>query len=226
MGRLIDLTGKTFERLTVLARVGVTKSRDSKWECRCECGTVTVVTGGNLKSGTTKSCGCFTKDRMTTHGLIHDPLYNVWLGIKARTTNPNNSHFKYYGDRGISMLLRWQANPESFIKYILSALGPKPTPQHSIDRIDNDKGYIPGNLRWADAKTQASNRGYCHDYLGTKTHRAWAHMKERGDLTTAFKDFKTFLASMGEKPDNARIARHDRTKPHGLDNTYWKLKRV
>jgi len=107
-------------------------------------------------------------------------------------------------------------------KYILSALGPKPTPEHSLDRIDNDKGYIPGNLRWATKKEQSSNRRYCHGYSYTPTYNSWAGIIRRSEFTPEFKDFKSFLAIMGEKPDGSKLSRHDPKQLHGPKNSYWK----
>ncbi len=108
-----------------------------------------------------KSCGCLksflSKQRKTTHGLRHHPLYGKWADSKKRCYNPNCPAYKNYGGRGIIMCDEWLNNAEKYIEYILklpNAMGKDLT----IDRIDNDGNYEPGNLRWADRLTQSRNR--------------------------------------------------------------------
>jgi hypothetical protein len=165
--RLIDLTGQRFGKLVVLERDGSDNFNKPTWLCQCDCGSIKVIKGLNLRHGDTRSCGCLVSERLindttmhgrTTHGLSHDPLYKLWNAIAQRTTNPNGTRYSCYGGRGIKMHPKWLEDAESFIKYIRMALGPKPTPQHSIDRIDNDEGYVPGNLRWATASQQNQNK--------------------------------------------------------------------
>ena len=86
------------------------------------------------------------------------PLYRLYYNAKARCCNPNFPSYKDYGGRGITFYEGWMDDREAFISYIRENLGDKPTPQHSLDRVDNDKGYIPGNLRWATRKEQIDNR--------------------------------------------------------------------
>jgi len=82
-----------------------------------------------------------------------DPIYRIWQNIKDRCSNPNNPYFHNYGGRGIKLHPEWRINFLAFAQ----ALGPRPTPKHTVDRIDNDKGYVPGNLKWATRKEQAHN---------------------------------------------------------------------
>jgi hypothetical protein len=84
-------------------------------------------------------------------------LYSIWNRIKQITTNPNHKRFKDYGGRGIQMDPAWFNDAEAFVTWIETKLGPRPD-GHSLDRINNDGNYEPGNLRWADAKTQNNNR--------------------------------------------------------------------
>lgn len=107
-------------------------------------------------------------ERKTTHGMRSHTLYTIWVNMNARCHDKSNKGYKDYGGRGIKVYQPWRAawagGPEdgsgvqNFIEYMESTLGPKPTPEHSIDRVDNDEGYVPGNLRWADKAEQVANR--------------------------------------------------------------------
>ena len=156
-----SLVGQKFGRLTVVSRAENIGSK-LRYLCHCECGNSKTVYKDVISRGLTKSCGCLSRElivkRSTKHKLRHSDLYPLWSHVVQRTTNPNDHKFLNYGGRGIKMHPKWEQNAESFIKYLLNALGPKPTPQHSLDRIDNEKGYIPGNLRWATMKMQNNNR--------------------------------------------------------------------
>ena len=95
---------------------------------------------------------------MTTHGLWQHPLYGVWCGIRKRCLLPSNAAYKNYGGRGITLYEEWIESPVAFISYVEKELGDKPSPEHSLDREDNDGNYEPGNLRWATRQEQADNR--------------------------------------------------------------------
>lgn len=149
----IDLVGKRFGKLTVESWAGM-----SRWNCICECGGRTIVYGANLNRKNTRSCGCIKRiassKRATKHGLYNTNIYRTWLGVRRRCFDKNFAPYKDYGARGISMFSEWKDDVVKFRDY----LGDPPTPGHSLDRIDNTKGYFPGNVRWADAYEQANNR--------------------------------------------------------------------
>lgn len=110
--------------------------------------------------------------RRTKHGQSHDRVYTAWQGIKQRCTNPNATHYHRYGGRGVTMYPPWVADYASFREYVGEApLGA------SLDRIDNEGNYEPGNIRWATRKEQASNRvtNVVLEWEGeTRTLKQWA----------------------------------------------------
>lgn len=150
----MDLIGKTFHELTVLARAEnyrPSKGQNQRqWMCVCTCGGSAVVRTGHLTSGAVKSCGC--KRHEVTHGYSRSGLYRLWLSMKQRCGNPNHPEYKNYGGRGIAVCQRWQ----DFAAF-LQDVGARPTPDHELDRVDNDSGYAPDNVRWATRAEQCAN---------------------------------------------------------------------
>lgn len=159
-----DLTGQRFGRLVALSYTpGQHKPhKNGLWKCVCDCGNVVSVYGGSLRAGDTKSCGCLRDEKVTQLNFIHGErntaMYNIWHGIKNRCLNENNKQYKDYGGRGITICPDWEKDFVAFRDYILANLGSRPSPAHSIDRINNNRGYEPGNLRWATPAIQSNNR--------------------------------------------------------------------
>ena len=178
---IIDLTGQTFGRLTVIKRAD-NKNKRTAWLCKCECGNELITTTDNLRSGDTQSCGCYNKERTVQthqkHGLRYKKLYAVHQSIKARCYNKNNKQYKDYGGRGIVVCDEWlgEHGAENFIKWSLSNGYAN---NLTIDRIDNDKGYSPNNCRWTTPKEQGNNtrRNHYITYNGeTHTLSQWAEI--------------------------------------------------
>ncbi len=164
-----DPTGRRYGRLLAIARVE--GSRPPKWECKCDCGKAVNVDSHKLIKGKIVSCGCHRQELATKHGLSKTPEYKVWAEMKGRCSNPKHKAWRHYGGRGIKVCNRW----ESFEGFI-SDMGRRPSSKHTIDRIDNNRGYEPGNCRWATVREQGRNRrNNCHVTINgeTKTVAEW-----------------------------------------------------
>jgi hypothetical protein len=157
--------GDKFGRLTVVREVEPTVRPNGikvrKVVAVCECGTERPVRLDAIVSGKTVSCGCYHRElsaailplASVTHGMTGSPLHRIWSAMKARCTNPNNKRWADYGGRGIRVCDEWANSFEAFAKH----MGPRPAGL-TLDRINNDGNYEPGNVRWATHTEQANNR--------------------------------------------------------------------
>ena len=163
--KTVDLMGKQFGRLTVIAPAGTTSKR-RLWRAECVCGKHKVVCSYYLTSGRTKSCGCWLTEhcagigkRTTTHGhskgRTRTPEYEAWYGIRSRCANTSRHNYARYGGRGIRVCERWMK-----FENFLADMGQRPSAAHSLDRIDNDGNYEPTNCRWATRQEQQRNTSH------------------------------------------------------------------
>lgn len=150
-----SLVGQKFNRLTVLTRAENNRHGNRMWGCLCECGAAVQVTSAKLVSGHTKSCGCFARDRATKHGMHKSSEYAIWAQMIERCHNPKSGgKYDRYGGRGIKVCDRWRSSFSAFF----ADMGPRPSPQHTIDRKDNDGSYSPDNCVWETWRNQYRNR--------------------------------------------------------------------
>lgn len=163
------MKGLRFQRLLVVDRSAVkAKSRKIYWVCRCDCGEEKVVRSDHLLSGKIRSCGClrgeisaqqlYGNNLKETHRNARrnemTPEYQAWRNMLGRCNGTQKHNYRYYGGRGISVCDRWLDSYSNF----LADMGAKPSPDHSLDRIDNNGNYEPNNCQWATKKQQSDNR--------------------------------------------------------------------
>ena len=170
-----NVIGNKYGRLTVLEdapdKIYRNGAHDRVEKCICECGKIKFVKLGELKSGRTKSCGCYhdeaCKNRATSHGMANTRLYRIWCLMKTRCSNPSAQYYYLYGGKGIKVCDEWKDNFEEFCNWsILSGYNDSLT----IDRIDSNKDYCPNNCRWVTFEVQANNtsRNRIIEYNGKK----------------------------------------------------------
>ena len=161
MKRVEVKEGERYGRLTIIREVepaGSIHKRVRRFLCRCDCGNETICRLPNLKSGTTKSCGCYRKfvssNRRDCHHLQNTRIYRIWCGMKRRCYNKHNEHFDRYGGRGIIVCDEWKTD---FMNFYDWAMSNGYDDKLSIDRINNEGNYEPSNCRWANQKQQIVN---------------------------------------------------------------------
>lgn len=154
-----NLTGRKFGRLLVIQLLASGR-HGTLWKCRCSCGKSKDVYASALRTGRTVSCGCYHDEcsrNRTTHGesgtTKRTAEYRTWYAMKQRCLNSNTKQYKDYGGRGITVCARWM-----WFEDFLTDMGRKPTPAHTIERINNELSYFKKNCKWATRKEQSANR--------------------------------------------------------------------
>lgn len=182
--RNADLTGRSFGRWKVI-RFSYYSGPDSRhrlfwWHCLCRCGTTRDVKSASLTTGASRSCGCLQREVMarvsTRHGMSRTPEYRVWQHMKARCQKAHDPEYRNYGARGITVCKRWH----SFQSFIAD-MGHRPSPDHSLERKNNNKGYSPDNCIWALPIVQSNNK---------RTNRMLEHEGKSQSITLWARDKK------------------------------------
>lgn len=187
MPPLLDLHGKTFGRLNVVGphrrRGGVTY-----WRCECSCGLEGWVSVAPLRSGNTKSCGCLNeeqrRERKTTHGCSQTRLYKTWKRMRVRCNNPNNKDYYRYGGRGIGLCEEW----DDFENFQGWALANGYQEGLSIDRVDNDGDYEPGNCCWVSSVCNAAKAARTLAFAEAEAIRTLSRLRffRQAEIATLF----------------------------------------
>lgn len=151
--------GEQVGRLTLLSSFQNTPRKGRSWRYRCACGTVGAVSDSNLKYGSVRSCGCLRREVSARRHRIHGeskktPEWLAWKNMIDRCTNPHHRAYGNYGGRGISVCRKWRRAYLAFVQDV----GRRPTSGHSLNRVDNEKGYFPGNVNWVTRKDQCRNK--------------------------------------------------------------------
>jgi len=202
----INLIGQQFGRLTVLERAGSDRRKGALWLCQCSCtaNNRVIVRSDILRSGASKSCGCWHKNAVTKHGGVGTIEYKTYGEMLQRCHNANGKDFPNYGGRGIEVCKRWRfgEGDKSGFECFRDDVGEKPSPDHVIDRVDNDKGYSPDNCRWATRILSMNNQRNRRNKFGVpgvlaSGNKYTAHIKTMG---------KTTCLGMFNTPEEASVA--------------------
>lgn len=208
-----DLTGKTFGRWTV-SRIAENRGNKSYWVCSCSCGTIKEVYSTHLRNGTSKSCGCLHREIVVEmnfkHGGRGTPEYTAWKNMISRCYNPKKDRYKDWGGRGIMVCEEWRNDFSAFLRHI----GKRPSSKHSVDRIEVNGNYEPGNVRWATLEAQSHNQR-----LSKRNTTGVRGVKIRNDSGK-------YVASIGYKSKKIHLGTFDTIEEAILareeaERTYW-----
>lgn len=185
-----DRLGRRYGRLVVIDSIYI-RGLGTGWKCKCECGNELYVSGDNLESRNTRSCGCLFKDTHSTHGKTKSRVYVIWKAMRRRCQNPASVEYKNYGGRGIKVCKRWQ----TFEKF-LADMG-EPPAGFTIERINNEGDYKPSNCKWASYKEQLNN---------TRSNRFIEAFGKRKTLTQWSEELKIPMTTLRNRLDRAKLS--------------------
>lgn len=198
-----ELTGQRFERLVVTG-IDRKSAHGTVWRCQCDCGNERVVREDHLRSGNTKSCGCLRVERSrastTKHGVGGTPEYNAWYNMIQRCDDPTHLAYPDYGGRGITVCPEWRD-----VSRFVADMGRRPTGL-SLDRVDNERGYEPGNCRWSTRREQATNTRKVRDsrsgipgvHVRGRRYGAFARVDRKGFWLGTFDTVEEAVAARGQ----------------------------
>lgn len=216
----LHLEGQRYGKLVVLKEAEPIYSKTGKmirrWECQCDCGNITVVRHGDLRSGRTVSCGCYNYEKesvLKTHGYSRTKLYDVYIKMKSRCNNPDDKNYADYGGRGIKVCKEWNESPKSFIEWALNN-GYKE--KLSIDRINVNGNYEPSNCRWTDSETQCLNQrirkdnktGYKGIYIDKGVYRVQIRRNKKRYYLGSYKTLPEAVKALADARAMVEEAQH------------------
>ena len=206
-----------FTRWTVVEYIG-----KGYWKTVCACGRPGEVKSNSLATGQSKSCGCLAREMLSTakkrHGATNSIEYGIWIGIRTRCYNKTCPGYFRYGGRGITVCDRW-----SLFENFLADMGPRPSGQHKIERLDNDGPYSPENCKWATPTEQARNRSTNRILTLNGESRTLAEWAERlgvnqGLLRQRLNAYGWSVErALTEPPDLRKVGLKKRKKSHGAE---------